>query len=902
MNREHADVLLTDGTVASIRPVSADDGAALIALHDQAGPDSVRMRFFSASRVAGHQYVSHVLESPDTISLVAERHGDVVALGTAEPLDSGDAEIAFLVADDSHGLGIGSLLLEHLAAAGRERGIRRFTAEVLSENGPMLEVLRHAGFEVSHHTEAGCVLVEMDTGASYEALRAADERECLAEARSLAPLLRPRSVVVVGVRRDGSGVGAAVLRSIVAGGFTGSVHVVHRTAETVQGVPAVRRLADLSFVPDLVVVAVPAQRVIDVLREAAAVGCPGAVVLSSGFAELGAGGVRLQQELLELARDSSMRVVGPNCLGLLNTHPAIRLDATFSGFVPPAGGLALASQSGGVGIVLADLARQLGVGVGMLVSLGNKVDVSGNDLLAAWRDDPHVTAAGLYLESFGNAPKFARIAREFSERKPLLAVVGGRTPGGRRAGTSHTAAAASPLVGVQALFAQAGVVGCDSAEELAECALLLGKQPLPPGRRVAVLSNAGGMGVLAADTAEGFGLSVPELSADLRAALAAHVSGTVGTGNPVDAGAAASPRAVAALADLLLASDEVDTLLVLLVPTRVGNASGAAAALPEVRRRYPDKPVLLVPLGGLRVDPADVSGLATFRTAASALRALERAAWYDEWRREPPRVDPPGDPERAFRARTAAADLVAASLDSRTTKTSNAAGVSDRGWLDAVTAGRLLEEYGLAPQGRVAVGVKAAVAAAVEVGFPVVVKAAGDEVVHRTELGLVRVGLRNRTAVARAVAAFQSEVGAPAEVLVQPVVSGTEIALGVVRDPRFGPLVMVGAGGVATELWDDRAYLLPPVSRRDAARAIRSLRIWPLLQGFRGAPAGDVAGLEDLLVGLGRLADDVPAVVELDLNPVVVGPDRCHLVDVKVRLEDGPALDAGVPRRLRRPV
>ena len=369
------------------------------------------------------------------------------------------------------------------------------------------------------------------------------------------------------------------------------------------------------------------------------------------------------------------------------------------------------------------------------------------------------------------------------------------------------------------------------------------------------------------------------------------MSGTEGTGNPVDAGAAATPRAIAALADLLLASDEVDSLLVLLVPTRVGNASGAAAALPEVRRRYPDKPVLLVPQGGLRVDPADVNGVAIFRAATPALRALERAAWYHEWRREPERADLPGDPERAYRARTAAGELVAGS-----------SGDESDGWLDAVAAGSLLDEYGLAPQGQVAVGAKAAVAAAVELGFPVVVKAAGDTVVHRTELGLVRVGLRNRTAVSRAVAAFEAEVGAPAEVLVQPVVTGTEIALGVVRDPRFGPLVMVGAGGVATELWDDRVFLLPPVAPRDAARAIRSLRVWPLLQGFRGAPAGDVQGLEDLLVRLGRLADDVPSLAEVDLNPVVVGPDGCHLVDVKVRLEDGPALDAGVPRRLRRPV
>lgn len=882
-----ADVLLADGTVATIRPVAADDGPALVSLHDRAEPESLRLRFFAVSRLAGRTYAEHVVTSPDTLALVAERCGQVVAVATAEPVEAGTAEVAFLVADEYHGLGLGSLLLEHLAAAGRARGCRRFLAEVLSENTGMLQVLRDAGFAVTRRAEAGSVHVEMDTAASYDALRSADERECRSEARSLASLLRPRSVAVVGVRRNGSGVGAAVVRSILAGRFTGSLHVVHPEAGTLQGVPAVRSLTELGDGVDLVVVAVPAERVLDVLGDAAAAGCRSAVVLSSGFAELGEDGALRERAILELARASSMRVVGPNCLGVMNTHPAVRLDATFSGLVPPAGGLAMASQSGGVGIVLADLARELGVGVSMFVSLGNKVDVSGNDLLAAWRDDPHVTAAALYLESFGNAPKFARIAREFSERKPLLAVVGGRSAGGRRAGASHTAAAASPTVGVRALLAQAGVISCDSVEELAECAHFLGMQPRPRGRRVAVLTNAGGMAVLASDAAEQLGLVVPELSAGVRSALADAVSGTAGTGNPVDAGAGASPRSMVRLAELLLAADEVDALVVVLVATGLGNATGAVQMLPEVRRAHPDKPVLLVPLGGLRTDLDRLSGITTYRSARAALRALAHAARYEEWRLEPHRPDPPDDPDRGFRAREVALGLAAARPGG--------------GWLDAADGRALLAEYDLVPEGRVAAGAGEAVAAATATAYPVVVKAVGRSVVHRTEQGLVRVGLTTPEEVAGAVAAFESEAGRPLEVLVQPVVRGTEIALGVVRDPRFGPLVMVGAGGVATELWADQVFLVPPVSRRDAARAIRSLRVWPLLDGYRGAPAGDVEGLEDLLVRVARLADDVPAVAEMDLNPVVVAEEGCHLVDVKVRLDHAPVVDAGVPRRLRRP-
>ncbi|MFC7493562.1 MULTISPECIES: GNAT family N-acetyltransferase [unclassified Nocardioides] len=880
-----ADVLLSDGSVASLRPAVEADRAALVALHERISIENVRLRFFSAMRDAGARYVQHVLDTPETIALVVERRGELVALGTAEIVGPATAEVAFVVADESHALGIGSLLLEHLAAAGRDRGIRRFTAEVLADNGAMLRVLHDAGFASSSRIEGGCVQVEMDTAASAEAVRAADERESRSEARSLRPVLAPRSVAVVGVRRDGSGVGAAVLRALVAGGFTGDVHVVHRDGGSIEGIDAVPSLSAIGTGVDLVVVAVPADAVPAVLEDAVRAGCRGAVVLSSGFAELGAEGEALQRRMLDLARASSMRLVGPNCLGLMNTDPVVRLNATFSAAIPPPGGLALASQSGGVAIVLADLAREHGVGVGLLVSLGNKVDISGNDLLAAWRDDPGVRAAGLYLESFGNAAKFARIARGFSERKPLLAVVGGRSPGGRRGGASHTAAAATPAVATRALFAQAGVLACETAEQLVECALLLEQQPRPGGRRVAIISNAGGMGVLAADTAEAAGLLVSELSVRLQADLAGRAPGTPGTSNPVDAGAGAAPEAVAALADELLASDEVDALLVVLVATAVTDATGTVRLLADVRRGRADKPVLLVPLGGLDV-PA-LEGITTYRTAAAALGALARVAVYEEWRSEPHTPDLPDDPDRGHRVRAALDRLIGDRPDG--------------GWLDADERGPVLGEYALVPEGVVVTGAAEAEAAAARIGYPVAVKTAHHSAVHRTEQGLVRTGLTTPEEVRDAVLMFDRALGGPSPVLVQPMVAGVEMAIGIVQDPRFGPLVMIGAGGVATEVLDDRTFLVPPVTARDASRAVRSLRVWPVLDGYRGSARADVDGLVDLLVRVARMAEEAPAVAELDLNPVVVDATACHLVDVKARLDTGPVPDAGIPRRLRRP-
>ena len=882
-----ADVLLSDGSVAIIRSLVPDDEAAVTALHERTSDDNLRLRFFTPNRRVAAAYVEHLGADPDTLALVVERAGDVVALGTAEPVGPGGAEVSFLVDDTLHGLGLGSLLLEHLAAAGRDRGLRRFVAEVLGDNHGMIAVFLDAGFAVTRDAEGGYVHVEMDTAASAAAVDAADERECRAETLSLHPLLYPRSVAVTGVRRDGTGVGAAVLRSIVAGGFTGTVHAVHPTVTEIGGVPARPRLVDVPGPVDLAVIAVPATAVLATLADAADAHIPAAVVISSGFEELGEEGASMQRAMLDLARRRSIRIVGPNCLGLMSNLPDISLDATFSGSVPPPGGLAFASQSGGVGIVLSDVARAMGLGVGSFVSLGNKADVSSNDLLAAWRDDPRVTAAALYLESFGNALKFARFARRFAERKPLLAVVGGRSAGGRRAGASHTAAAASPAVGVDALFAQAGVIACDGAEDMAETALLLVEQPLPRGTRVAVLSNAGGMGVLAADAADEHGLVVPELSPELRTKVARHVSGTTGTGNPVDAGAGAAPDDLAAVADLVLGSGEVDALVVVLVATGVGDVAPVMDLLPGLRSAHPEVPVLLVPMGGLSA-PGPLPGVTTYAGTTAAMRALGRAARYAAWRAHPRAAVEAGAPEVGARARELAAGLLEKSGDTD-------------GWLAAEDITALLDDYDLAPEGRVVHDPVTAATAAAELGYPVAVKVADPDVVHKTDRGLVRVGMRSAPEVVAAVRDFERELGREGgAVLVQPLGSGVEIAVGVVRDPGFGPLVMVAAGGTATDLWDDRAFLLPPVTRQDAARAIRSLRTWPLLDGFRGQPRADSAALEDLVVRLGRLAEDVPQVADVDLNPVLVGPDGCVRVDVKVRLADAVPVDAGIPRRLRR--
>lgn len=883
-----ADVLMSDGQVAVIRLLRNSDRDGLQALHDQVSEDAFRLRFFTVGRASGTAYVDHLFNSTpaEVICLVASLHDEIVAAATAERLGPDEAEIAFLVADDERGLGLGSLLVEHLSAHSRDSGVRHLVAEVLRENHAMLGVFRDAGFAASRTNEGGLVRVDLHTEMSSAAIAAADQREARAETRSLAPILYPRHVAVVGVRRDGSGVGHAVLTSILDGGFTGRLDIVHPRACSVEGITAHRSFTDIPGEVDLAIIAVPAAQVLAVVHDAIAAQVRGVVVISSGFGELGVEGMEIQRTLIRTARDNGIRIIGPNCLGVLVNDPAIHLNATFTHARPPCGGLAIASQSGGVGIALLDIATELGLGVHTFVSLGNKADVSGNDLLSAWRDDPQVTAAALYLESFGNAAKFARLAHEFARRKPLLAVVGGRSSGGQRAGRSHTAAAASPAVGVDALFAQAGVIACHSAEDMAETALLLATQPLPAGRRLAILSNAGGIGVLAADSADRQGLTVPTFSGDLQRSITDHVSGTVGLTNPVDLGAAGSPADLEACLNAVLSSEEVDALLVVLVNTALAPPQPLLSALADARARHPGLPLLLATMGEDHLDPENLPGITRFRTYDRALEALGRAAARRAWLMAPQDETGRPDIDRGRAARTLALSVLA-----------------DQGsdhWLSAAQTKDLLAPYGLDQVGEVAEDSVHACAIAAEIGYPVALKVADPKVQHKTDRHLVRVGINSTQAMAAAIGDFARELERPqVTVLVQPMVAGVELALGVVSDPSFGPMIRIAAGGIATNILADQAFLLPPVTVRAAEEAIRGLRMWPLLDGFRGAEPGAVDSLVRCLVSLAQLSSDVPELSEVDLNPVIVTPDAAVIVDAKVRLGRNSIQRAGIPRQLR---
>jgi acyl-CoA synthetase (NDP forming)/RimJ/RimL family protein N-acetyltransferase len=874
------DALAADGSVVRIRPIAADDEAALKAMNQRLSDRSVYLRFFALNRHGADEHAHHLADgSPGHRALVAESGGRVIGVASYEELRPGEAEMAFLLDDAVQGRGIGTLLLEQLAAVAREAGIHRLRADTLAENAAMLRVFTDSGFEQTHRFDSGVVELVLDTSYSALTLDRMAERERRAEDKSLRPLFSPAAVAVIGAGRTPGGIGHEVLRALAAGGYRGELYAVNPRADRIGDVSAYPSILAVPGPVDLAVIAVPAARVSEVLVECGRKGVAGAVILTSGFSELGANA--LQGEILAIARRHSIRLVGPNCLGLVNTAPDVALNATFADVTPVPGSLAIAAQSGAVGIAVLDHASRIGLGISEFVSLGNKVDVSGNDLLLHWWNDPRTDVIALYLESFGNPVKFGRLARLVGRTKPVLVVKGGRSTGGRRAGASHTAAASTPDTAVDALFEQSGVLRMDTLEELVETARVLAGRPLPKGNRLAVVGNAGGAGVLAADAAGRLGLEVPELSAATQQQLT-EATGAVGAGNPVDLGAAASPETLERALRVVLDSGEADSVLVCYAATRAGSvpetyaAIGAAAADSEV-------PILVTCLGAPTADPrvplADGSYLPVFPFPESAVRALAHAVRYAVWRSRPQGVVPSLDRVDAEGART----LVRRFLQHR----------PDGGWLGPEQAEQLLQCAGIPVVHSIpASDREQALAAAAVVGYPVVLKTAAEAIVHKTDVGGVRLGLADERAVETAYDEIAAATG-DRRVIVQAMAPAqTEMVVGMVRDALFGPIVMAGSGGVLTDLMADRRWRGLPLTDLDAVEMVRSLRCAPLLAGYRGAEPADEAAVLDVLHRVAWLAETLPEIAELDINPLNAAPSGAVAVDAKLHITPaGPPHD-----------
>jgi acetyl coenzyme A synthetase (ADP forming)-like protein len=888
-----ADVLLADGSAVHVRPIRPDDGEALVAFHARLSADTVYLRFFSPKPVLTPRDVerfTHV-DGDTRVALVALLGGEIIGVARYDRVPgTTEAEVAFVIEDHHQGRGLGTIFLEYLAALARGRGITRFVADTLPHNRRMLEVFRTAGFRVEQTYSDGVVRVTFPIEPTERSVEAMHERERTAAAHSIQRILEPRSVAVIGAGRERFTIGHEIFRNLIGGGFNGPVYPVNPRASHVASVRAYPSVLDIPDDVDLAVITVPAALVLDAVEQCVEKKVHGLVVITAGFAEAGADGATLERELVERARSGGMRMVGPNCMGVINTAAGVSLNATFAPVPPLPGRVAFSSQSGGLGIAILQRARDLGLGISSFTSLGNKADISSNDLLQYWENDANTDVILLYLESFGNPRSFSRIARRVSRRKPIVAVKGGRSSAGTRAASSHTAAMASPDTAVDALFLQTGVIRVDGLEQLFDVAQVLTNQPLPKGNRVCVLGNAGGPGILAADACEGAGLVVPSLGEATQQRLRALVPAAAAVQNPVDLLASASAADYEQAIRAVVESAEVDAVLVTFVPPLVTRADDVASAVARAAAGA-SKPVIATFLGEsgtplpLREDRHHVPSFPFPEQAAYALAAAVR---YASWRERPEGVVP----ELAGVDTGAARRIVAAHLDAH----------PEGGWLDAAPATDLLCTYGIcvAPTRRAA-SLDEGVAAASAVGYPVVLKAGSPELVHKSDVGGVRVGIRDDTELRRAYAEMETRLGERmgGAVVQNQVPPGVETIVGVVQDRSFGPLVMFGTGGTAVELLQDRAFRIVPMTDLDAHELVRAPRGAPLLFGFRGTPKADVDALENLLVRVGRLVDEVPEIAEMDLNPVIAASDGATAVDVKLRLQPAtPSPDLPM-RRLR---
>src|SRR5579872_2518727 len=884
--------LLADGSTAEIRSATPDDYAAVKAMHEGMSADNVYLRFFNMSRLAAETEARRLCHEPRPghAALLALTGDQVAGCASYDgAAGSGKAEIAFAVADHMHHKGIATLLLEHLVAAARKDGISVLTAEVLGENTPMLRVFADAGLPVRRHLEEGVieVTIPLPAGESDTALEAylsaVSARERAADAASLRHMFAPESVAVIGASRTVGTVGRSILDNIRTGGYTGRLYPVNPRAHQVSGIHCVPTVQELPEVPDLAIVAVPAPAVTAIAEDCGKLGVKALVVVTSGL------DTAASADLLAACRRYGMRLVGPNCFGI--AVPGIGLDATFASRPPKPGSAGLVMQSGGLGFALVDHLTRLGIGISSFASVGNKLDVSGNDMLMWWEQDGVTRLALLYLESFGNPRKFARTARRIGLRMPVLTVHAGRSEIGQRAAASHTAAVASPLVSRQALFEQAGIIATPGWGELLEAAALLSAQPVPAGHTVAIVSNAGGAGVLAADACAEHGLDVYQPHGMTRRKLRALLPEGATVTGPIDTTAPVSGEQYRQCLELIAADPLVHAIISIVLPTAATGdlvaATAAAAKTTAAKTAGATTAGATVPIAAVHLCQAATvemldGGVPCYAYPEAAVGAIARAARYGAWRSEPRGVVPELPGVRAEDARTLVHDFLA--------------DAPSGGWLSPARTAELLRCYGIpfAPLTPVT-SEDAAVQAFAEAGGPVVLKADVPGLVHKTDAGAVQLDLRSEAAVRAAYRYLTDRFGASAavlgrssalrHVLVQPMLSGgTEVIIGVADDHVFGPLVVFGLGGVATEVLADHAARLAPLTEADAETLISSVRSAPLLYGHRGTPAVDLAALRDVLLRVSRLSDDLPEIAELDLNPVIARPDGAVAVDARIRV------------------
>jgi acyl-CoA synthetase (NDP forming)/ribosomal protein S18 acetylase RimI-like enzyme len=860
-----ADVLLRDGRTAHIRPIRPDDREVFVEFYSRVSDESKYYRFFSPMPRLSERDLDRFtnVDHVGRVAFVLTLQDQIIAVGRYDLVKPGEAEVAFLVEDQHQGRGIAQLLLEHLAQAGRERGVERFVAEVLPDNTRMIQTFRDAGYRVVSEYEEGVLLLEFSIDPTDTAIGVMMSREHRAEAASIHKFFHPRSVAVIGASRRQETIGQALVRNLVLGDFAGRVYAVNPSSSAVSGLPTYKTVGDIPDDVDLAIVAVPAEAVQDVVLDCAAKGVHGLVVISSGFAETGEEGRVRQRKLVGLSRSYGLRLIGPNALGIINTAADVSLNASLAPIMPPRGRAGFFCQSGALGSAILEKVRNRGLGLSTFVSAGNRADVSGNDLLQYWEEDDSTEVVLLYLESIGNPRKFSRIARRVSLRKPIIAVRSGRTTQGVPMGHAVRKIVAPPAA-VDAMFRQAGVIQVDTLEEMFDVAQLLAHQPLPRGRRVAIVGNSDALGLLAADAAASVGLVVNKSTA---------------------LGADASAEDFEDALDAAIDDPDIDSVVAVYVPPINVSGEDVANVLAAVGEQS-DKPLVSSFLGSegvpelLRVP--DVAGSTAGRGSVpsypgveAAVRALARVVEYAVWLRTPE-----GAPLDAAEVDTTTAKRLVNEMLKRH---------PDGADLDLETVTALLAAYGIQLwQARPVSSSGEAVAAGEEVGWDVVLKATAEHLRERPDLAHVWRNIDTAGEMRDAWDSLSRVITDPARagfVVQKNSRPGVPVAIRSIEDPLFGPVVSFGIAGPLTELLADKAFRIPPLGERDAAAMVREIKSSPMLFGYRGSEVVDVTEIERLIQRVAQLQNDLPQVSALELSLVLAGADGATVLTAAARVD-----------------
>ncbi|MBI5885578.1 MAG: GNAT family N-acetyltransferase [Deltaproteobacteria bacterium] len=886
------EAVLRDGRSVKLRRIRPDDKAMLEAFFYKLTPYTRYLRFHYAKEKISAEELKHFTEvTPPkryaVVALMGEAADErIIAVGRWDVAeDAKNAELAFAVADNIQLSGIGSILLEELVKAAAGYRIARFTARVLPENTRMIELFENSGFKTVKVMDEGAFVITVDIkdAAGYE--ERAAYREHVARSAGVNKILAPKRVAVVGASRSPESVGGAVFRNLLKDGFNGVVFPVNPNAPSIAGVLAYPTVLDVPGDIDVGVIVVPAEHVLAAVEQCAMKGATGVVIISAGFSEAGKDGKEREHKLIERCLAYGLRVIGPNCLGAMNNSPDVKFNATFSPVTPPSGGLSIGSQSGALGLALLDHARSINLGIKDFVSIGNRIDISNNDLLEFWEDDPATRVIVLYLESFGNPRKFGRIARRISYKKPIIAIKSGKSAAGAAAAGSHTGALAAPDIAVDALFRQAGVIRVNSIQSMFNAAEILAHQPLPKGPRVGILTNAGGPGVLAADACDGLGLKVQPLSAETQARLREFLPKAAATTNPVDMIATAPAESFKRALSVMLDDPELDSIIVIYIPPMVTKPADIASAIGAVlTERVGEKPVVTCfmmsqeALTSLRKNA--VSALRPFIFPEDAVYALALSYEYSRYREMDEGtiikfsgIDADGASKRVFNG------------DDKTAQ----------GWLMPEAAMRLIKDYGIGVAETVAASTPDEAAAAADaIGCPVAVKLRSSTITHKTDVRGVITGVKNgpdaKAAFAEIKASLEARgLGRQMEgVIVQKMSNaGTEMIIGVTQDPVFGPVIMLGFGGVQVELVKDVSFSIHPLRDVDPDRMLERLKSLPMLLGYRGRPVCDVAALKETLLRLSALIEDFPEIEQMEINPLIVLSEGqgCVAVDARVKIK-----------------